>query len=453
MVDIFSAFTGSLIFLLLVWVSLTSIAERELKAAGRFIVLAILILSPYVLLHFLKFPGAVLLQWGFIGLPYLFGLSLLIPFKPIGYGSRAIPNPGQDERDTMFSRKDLIPGTETYDAYYQHKPENKKPDNGFRANPGLLQPGSVYFNRAAFAAANASFQTVEQLHPMASSVMPARREQDNKIMITGFIRNWGGKLGALEVGFTRLKDYHFYTVGGRRERYGKMIKNDHQYAIVCTVEMDHTMMASAPAAPTVMESAQQYLSSGIIAVQIAEFIRNLGYSARAHIDANYELICPIVARDAGLGEIGRMGLLMTTRHGPRVRIAVVTTDLPMEIDKPSHEPYILDFCTRCKKCAEACPAQAISFDNRAPVEGVMRWKINAEACYTYWTKTGTDCGRCVIVCPFSHPDTLLHLLVRKGVRNSVLFSKLAIHLDHLIYGKKPEPKKVPAWIPTRIREK
>jgi len=193
MVDIFSAFTGSLIFLLLVWVSLTSIAERELKAAGRFIVLAILILSPYVLLHFLKFPGAVLLQWGFIGLPYLFGLSLLIPFKPIGYGSRAIPNPGQDERDTMFSRKDLIPGTETYDAYYQRKPEHKKADNGFRANPGLLQPGSVYFNRAAFAAANASFQTVEQLHPMASSVMPARREQDNKIMITGFIRNWGGE--------------------------------------------------------------------------------------------------------------------------------------------------------------------------------------------------------------------------------------------------------------------
>ncbi len=444
--------TGSLLFLLLAWASFISITERELKAAGRFIALAFLILTPYLLLPLLNFPGAVFLQWGFIGLPYLLGLSLLIPFKPAGYGSRAIPKPGQDERDTMFSRKDLIPGTETYDAYYQHKPEFKEADSGFRANAGLLQPGSVYFNRTAFAAANASFQTIEQLHPMVSSDKPGLRGPVNTVLLTRFIKNWGKKLGALEVGITRLQDYHFYTVGGRRERYNRIIKNEHQQAIVFTVEMDHDMMASAPAAPTVMESAHQYLSSGIIAVQIAELIRNLGYSARAHIDANYELVCPIVARDAGLGEIGRMGLLMTTRHGPRVRIAVVTTDLPMEIDKPSHEPHILDFCTRCKKCAEVCPAQAISFDNRAPVEEVMRWKINAEACYTYWTKAGTDCGRCVVVCPFSHPDTLLHLLVRKGVKHSVLFSKLAIHLDHLIYGKKPEPGKVPAWIPTRTRE-
>ncbi|MFQ6103859.1 MAG: hypothetical protein ACE5OP_06150 [Candidatus Glassbacteria bacterium] len=52
-------------------------------------------------------------------------------------------------------------------------------------------------------------------------------------------------------------------------------------------------------------------------------IRNLGYPARTHIDGNYRVVCPLVARDAGIGEIGRMGLLMTPRLGPRVRIAVV----------------------------------------------------------------------------------------------------------------------------------
>ncbi len=78
-------------------------------------------------------------------------------------------------------------------------------------------------------------------------------------------------------------------------------------------------MSAAPAAPTVMESAHKYLISGAIAIQIAHFIRELGYDAMAHIDANYELICPLVARDAGLGEIGRMGLLITPKHGTRVR--------------------------------------------------------------------------------------------------------------------------------------
>ena len=51
-------------------------------------------------------------------------------------------------------------------------------------------------------------------------------------------------------------------------------------------------------------------------VQLAAAIRDLGYPARAHIDGNYRVIAPLVARDAGLGEIGRMGLLMTPRWVP-----------------------------------------------------------------------------------------------------------------------------------------
>lgn len=100
---------------------------------------------------------------------------------------------------------------------------------------------------------------------------------------------------------------------------------------------------------------------------MATFIRNLGYEARAHIDGNYEVVCPLVARDAGLGELGRMGLLMTPRLGPRVRISVVTTNLPLVTDEPLNDYSVTDFCTICKKCADACPSQAISF---APQEEI-----------------------------------------------------------------------------------
>jgi reductive dehalogenase len=265
--------------------------------------------------------------------------------------------------------------------------------------------------------------------------------------ITRFIKKWGKKLGAVEIGITHCRDYHFYTVGGRRDRYGKKISNEHRFSIACTVEMDVAMMASAPAAPTLMESAEQYLKSGTIAVQISEFIRNLGYSARAHIDANYELICPTLARDAGLGDIGRIGLLMTPNLGPRVRISVITTNIPLVIDQPSHEPALLDFCNRCKKCAEVCPADAISCQERETIDGILRWKIDSEACYTFWTKAGTDCGRCVYVCPFSHPDNRFHRWIRRGIKNSIIFSRIALHMDHFTYGKKPRPKRPPQWIP------
>jgi hypothetical protein len=57
-----------------------------------------------------------------------------------------------DERDTMFSRRELQPGTEKYDNYYKRKPENKAPDDNFKTKPGLLKPGTVHYNPFHFAA-------------------------------------------------------------------------------------------------------------------------------------------------------------------------------------------------------------------------------------------------------------------------------------------------------------
>ena len=157
------------------------------------------------------------------------------------------------------------------------------------------------------------------------------------------------------------------------------------------------MLDTAPHAPTAMESAQQYVNAGVIAVQLAEFMHGLGYPARAHIDGNYRVICPLVARDAGLGEIGRMGLLITPELGPRVRLAVVTTDLPLLADERKYDKSVLDFCSRCKKCADNCPAKAIPIEERSVIAGAERWQINSEACFTYWCTVGTDCGRCMRV--------------------------------------------------------
>ncbi|MCK5651791.1 MAG: 4Fe-4S dicluster domain-containing protein, partial [Gemmatimonadetes bacterium] len=196
-----------------------------------------------------------------------------------------------------------------------------------------------------------------------------------------------------------------------------------------------------------MESAAQYLRSGVMALQVADLIRRLGYRARAHVDGNFRVICPLVARDAGLGELGRMGLLMTPRLGPRVRIAVVTTDIPLAPDTPFRDPTTLDFCLHCRKCAESCPSRALPFDDPAEDEnGVRTWKIDAEACFTLWTKMGTDCARCMAVCPYSHPDNLLHDAVRWGIRNNALFRKGAVWMDDLIYGRRPPPKELPAWM-------
>ena len=428
------------------WVSLR---ENEPVAAGRLAVGAVALPAPFFVAGFAArslgdVPAAVLL--GVCGISILL---LLIPFGSAAAVAAAVeedkPTARIDERDIMFSRAELVPGTARFEEYYRARPENREPDDLFRSKPGLLAKGSTAYDPFHFAAADASFFTIERLRPFVDGeVAPSRIECEPETM-TEFIKSWTRKLGAVDVGVAKLEEYHKYSVVGRGEEYGQEVDLQHDYAIALTVEMDKRTVDSAPLGPAAMESAQQYVSAGTIAVQLAAFIRRLGYSARAHIDGNYRVVCPLVARDAGLGELGRMGLLMTPKLGPRVRLGVVTTTLLLIPDKPTADATMIDFCERCRKCAFVCPSGAIPSDSRKVVDGVKRWQIDSEACFTLWCQLGTDCARCMKVCPYSHPDNLMHNFVRRGVRHSSLIREVAVKMDDVLHGRNPKPAELMEW--------
>jgi reductive dehalogenase len=425
---------------------IVSVRERERRAAGVAAFLAFSLPLPYLALGLGSFAAQPYFAAGLLVLTAAAALVLGIPMRSSRNPGDAMPAGRMDERDIMFSRRLLKPGTERFEEYYRDNPDNRAPDDHFRSKAGLLSKTASNYEPWTFAAAHANFSTVASLKPLVARDCEEEQIEFDPAEITGFIKSWASHLGAVSVGVTELRDYHYYSVVGRGDDYGKEVTPEHRYGIALTVEMDKEMIDAAPFGPTVMESGQQYLTSGTIAVQVAEFIRNLGYPARAHIDGNYRVVCPLVARDAGLGEIGRMGLLMTPSLGPRVRIAVVTTDLPLELDERRYDSSMIDFCILCKKCADACPSEAIPFDDRVEVGGVRRWRIDSEACFTFWCVVGTDCARCVKVCPYSHPDTLLHSIVRAGTRNSALFRRAALAMDDLFYGRKPAPAAFPDWM-------
>ena len=417
-----------------------SYSENESRAMRRSLLLSIVVPAIVFLMNLFPAIIQVPLAYGFIISILLGFIFLLFPFHTLKEFSEPVPSGKIDERDIMFSRRLLQPGTKQYDSYYAQKPQFKEIDDAFRANPGLLGEGSTFYKQLSFTAANASFDTISGLHHLVEKEPVSETAPHSAEEFTTFLKGWITKLGAHSVGITALKPYHIYSHVGRGPDFGQEVRLDHSFAIALTVEMDKNSLDSAPYAPAVMESAQQYVNAGVIAIQATEFIRKLGFEARAHIDGNYRVVCPLVARDAGLGTIGRMGLLMTPKLGPRVRIAVITTDLPLISDPPYDGFNVHEFCLRCKKCADVCPSRAISFDPPVEINGVKRWQINQEKCYTYWTVCGTDCGRCVSVCPYSHPDNLLHSLVRKGLRQSSQFQVLALKMDDFFYGRKPAPR-------------
>jgi ferredoxin len=347
----------------------------------------------------------------------------------------------------VFARARLQPGSPQYEDYYRQHPEHQPIDDRTRTRPGLLSPQAKYTNPYAFSSADSSFSLIDEIQGKvegtpASEQLPLTPEEASK-MVKGLARYYG----ALDVGITELQPTHVYSHIGRGSgEYGAEIPLEHSYAIAYTVEMDFEFVATAPTAPITMESSRQYVEAARIATQLAETLRLWGHPARAHIDGNYRVICPLVARDAGLGEIGRMSLLMTPNLGPRVRLGVVTTTLELIPDPAPPQMDVIDFCMICKKCAENCPSRSISIGDREDEDGVRRWVLNAETCFAYWNEIGTDCGICMRVCPYSHPDNPAHNLVRWGIKKSGGFRRAALRLDDLFYGRHPESKAPPDWL-------
>jgi epoxyqueuosine reductase len=177
-------------------------------------------------------------------------------------------------------------------------------------------------------------------------------------------------------------------------------------AVVMAIEMNADGIATSPAVPAAAATGVGYSKMGFVLACLGEFIRNLGYEA-IQCGNDTALSIPL-AIDAGLGELGRNGLLITPQYGPRVRLCKIFTDLPLEPDKPI-EFGVKEFCKKCKLCAEHCEAGAISMEDEPSFEkacrsnnpGALKWHVDVERCYLYWCKNGTDCSTCINVCPYN----------------------------------------------------
>ncbi|WP_368292933.1 reductive dehalogenase [Dehalobacter sp. TBBPA1] len=160
------------------------------------------------------------------------------------------------------------------------------------------------------------------------------------------------------------------------------------------------------------QSFRSYHATANIAVIMARYIRSLGYNARAHHFGNYDLAIPPVLIACGMGELSRTGdCVAHPKMGFRNKCAAVTTDLPLAPDKPI-DFGLLDFCRVCKKCAENCPSQAISFEtDLVEQNGYLRWDSDMKKCAAFraGNDEGVSCGRCIKVCPWnSKEDSWFH---------------------------------------------
>ena len=407
--------------------------EKSFRAMLRILQIALLF-SVLVLLFYALHLSLNIILYPLFAVLFSALIIFIVPYK-FPNVELEISEKRLDERTTIFSRMFELKGeSEKKSKFYKAYPELKLIDENLRTLPGLLSKESLFYDPLYFGRAESYNSQLSNLFSEITGKANPQKTNLSNIEIERKLKQIAKQLGAVDIGFTKLNDYHFYSVKGRGSRYGEIINSAHKYAVAISVEMDIKAVSFAPKAPVIAESTKQYLQSAKIAIGIAGYLRECGYDATAHIDGNYEVICPLVARDAGLGDIGRMGILMTPKQGPRVRLAVVTTNFELKSSVINANNSLQYFCKICKKCAKACPSQAIQHGNIIH-QGKVRYKINHEKCYGYWAKVGTDCARCMSVCPYAHPGNWLHNIVRFGIRNNPLFARIALRADNFFYGK------------------
>lgn len=164
----------------------------------------------------------------------------------------------------------------------------------------------------------------------------------------------------------------------------------------------------------VCDVGDQYARGTRASYAVANWIRAQGYHANPYpgpMAGALVLIPPAIA--AGLGELGKHGSLISRQFGAGVRLAGVTTDMPLVATKPDRFGAD-DFCTTCQACSHACPPGAIS-EQKQMVRGVERWYVDFDKCIPYFAEAAS-CGICIAECPWTRPDARPKLLATMARR-------------------------------------
>lgn len=205
--------------------------------------------------------------------------------------------------------------------------------------------------------------------------------------LTERVREWAREAGLSEIGITSYDDRYTFAEWKGARWYPKVI--------VCVLEQDYEKTQQIPSVDAERAAFAAYTELFVRSSRFADRLRAEGFNAEAH-DHGGRGIQIHYAVAAGLGQLGLNGQLLTPVAGSRCRLALLTTDAPLEDDVP-RDFGIERVCDSCQICVRRCPVGAIP-NRRADHRGVMKAKINTQRCFPVVARA-KGCAICMKVCP------------------------------------------------------
>lgn len=192
------------------------------------------------------------------------------------------------------------------------------------------------------------------------------------------------------------------------------------WVIVLALAHNYERLKEVPSDETngvgVCDVGDQYARGTRASYALANWIRSQGYKADPYPGPSASalaLIPPAIA--AGLGELGKHGSLISRQFGAGMRLAAVTTDMPLVAT--GRDRFGADeFCATCQVCTQACPPGAIT-PQKQMVRGVDRWYVDFDKCIPFFAEAAS-CGICIAECPWTRPAVRPKLLATMAQRLS-----------------------------------
>ena len=221
-----------------------------------------------------------------------------------------------------------------------------------------------------------------------SADLPPTGTPDPASNITNEIRTKARELGFGEIGFTRYDRRYTFKVKKGWVRF--------EHAVCLAYEQDYRQTQTIPSMEAEYAHYGAYEEENKQGILLAEYIREKGYRAQIHSpNDNSAPYIPMFV-EAGLGQLGANGQLLSPHFGSRSRLMIITTDAPVDYDSPV-DYGIHKFCDICQVCVNRCPGRAL-VKEKVWWRGAEKNKLMYERCRPVMAKY-EGCGVCMKVCP------------------------------------------------------
>ena len=190
------------------------------------------------------------------------------------------------------------------------------------------------------------------------------------------------QLGVVEIAY--IDDIKEYFMHG--------LDFDFTSAIVFSYEISQRIHEVGAGAKAQEYNNDLYRDFGNLAYKISDYLRLRGFETLVAHPREETIDFSHLALKAGMGAIGKSGLLISPEIGPNQKIAAILVNIiNLPVSENNSYEWIPDYCNYCNLCVRACPNDALILDRKTKT---VRFK--EKLCIG----CSEGCTECIQACPF-----------------------------------------------------